>query len=382
MPSLGRFLELLDAVSRRDWQSIEHIGKAAAEDERKKRHFQAAHRISEAIEIAVSHGALSDLVGTVSSPSMPLTSIPADLLVEADLKDIVEPLLPRKHQLQIAELIGEWKLESQLRLKGVSPRHTVLLHGPPGCGKTHLAKYIARSLEMRLFIVRFDTLISSFLGETGSNLRKIFEFISHNRCALFIDEIDAIAKMRDDRNELGELKRVVISLLQNIDIAESKSLILAATNHPHMLDTALWRRFELVLELDTPLDQERILLFEKRLSVKLADDVRRLLAESTTDFTGSDIIQICLSARRKGLIKGVDNSLRYLFESILEHLRRTSLLDDKKKKIDDRRVMAALSLKKLFSDDFSFQDLEALSGVSHSTLHSRFANLRGNDAAQ
>src|SRR5690606_18619651 len=161
-----------------------------------------------------------------------------------------------------------------------------------GCGKTHLARYIASAVGMRLYSVSFDALVSSFLGETASNVRQVFSFASANRCALFIDEVDAIGKLRDDANDLGELKRVVISLLQNIDRASTRSLILAATNHPHALDVALWRRFEVAWELPFPNGAARSALFGDYMQPAPSPAMLGFLADCSDGMSGADIEQV------------------------------------------------------------------------------------------
>lgn len=375
MPSLGRFLEMIEAISRRDWSAIERIGKAAATDEREKKHYQAAHKISQALEVALSRTGIEDSIGTVASPLSPLADIPS-LLHEFKADDKPSPVLSQEILKSVDELIGEWRHEERLRAKGISPRRTILLHGLPGCGKSHLASHIAKTLNLRLFVIRFDNLISSYLGETGSNIRKVFDFIMNNRCALFIDELDAIAKQRDDRNELGELKRVVITLLQNLDISAGKSILLAGTNHAHMLDSAIWRRFEIILELLPPKRKERIAIFSLYLDTEIPTNLYDVLSQASEGLTGSDIFQICNNAKRKTLIDDSKNIFTHLCFSILEYLDRSSIISADKK-TDERKIAAALALKLLDDKLFSFQDLESLCGIPKSTLHLKYSNLNG-----
>lgn len=150
-------------------------------------------------------------------------------------------------------------VESRLELekRGVKAGTNLLLYGPPGCGKSHLAAYIARRLKLPMYVARLDGLISSFLGSTAKNIRSVFEFASRTPCVLLLDEFDAIAKLRDDQQELGELKRVVNSFIQNIDSLGSEIILIAATNHEQLLDPAVWRRFQYLLHIDLPNLEQR-----------------------------------------------------------------------------------------------------------------------------
>lgn len=365
MPSVGHFLSLLEAVSRRDWQSVKDVGLAVAEEEKKKKHYTAAHQIMEAVEVASSNSAF-DLVGNIASANSTLQSIPPDLLHYEDLSNIDEPVLNPLVAKNVSEFLFEWKLENKLRDVGLAPRQTLLLHGPPGCGKSHLARYIARSLEMRLFTLRFDALISSYLGETGNNLRKVFDFISHNKCVLFIDEIDAIAKLRDDKNELGELKRVVISLLQNLDLSHTSSLLISATNHPHMLDPALWRRFQLVLELTPPTIQARKALLDKHLPLTIPSNILDIILKNSEGLTGADLSTISFSIRRKMLLNPDIEIGETVLISFIEHMRRQANTDES---ILKKLTNITLELRNFYGKKYTFSELEMISGVPHSTLH-------------
>ncbi len=150
-------------------------------------------------------------------------------------------------------------VESRIELekRGVKAGTNLLLYGPPGCGKSHLAAYIARRLKLPMYVARLDGLISSFLGSTAKNIRSVFEFASRTPCVLLLDEFDGIAKLRDDQQELGELKRVVNSFIQNIDSLGRDIILVAATNHEQLLDPAVWRRFQYLLHIDLPNLEQR-----------------------------------------------------------------------------------------------------------------------------
>lgn len=144
----------------------------------------------------------------------------------------------------LAEEYGRWKEIDRL---GIPRRQRILLYGPPGCGKTSAAEALAREIGLPLLVVRIDAVISSYLGETASNLHRIFDFVGQGSWVLLFDEFDALGKARDDPTEHGEIKRVITAFLQMLDAFRGPSLLIAATNHEHLLDPALWRRFDDVL---------------------------------------------------------------------------------------------------------------------------------------
>jgi SpoVK/Ycf46/Vps4 family AAA+-type ATPase len=139
-----------------------------------------------------------------------------------------------------------------LRSHNLEPRHRVLLAGPPGNGKTSLAEALADALMVPLVSVRYEGVVGSFLGETASRLGRLFDFVRGKRCVLFFDEFDTLGKERGDPHDTGEIKRVVSSLLLQIDDLPSYVVVVTATNHPELLDRAVWRRFQILLELPRP----------------------------------------------------------------------------------------------------------------------------------
>ena len=163
----------------------------------------------------------------------------------------------------VEEFIDEFSQAPLLRSHSLEPRHTVLLLGPPGNGKTSLAEALATELSLPLLSVRYDAIVDSFLGETSNRLRRLIEFATLNPCVLFFDEFEAVGKERSDAQETGEIKRVVSTLLVQMDRLPSHTLIVCATNHPELLDRAVWRRFEMKLEIGKPGPQQLMEWFEK-----------------------------------------------------------------------------------------------------------------------
>ncbi|MDR1897849.1 MAG: ATP-binding protein [Prevotellaceae bacterium] len=187
------------------------------------------------------------------------TSKPVDTESRLEMVEIINPsimaeeIVLNKHiAAEIQTFIDYYTKRDQLIRAGIDTSFSILLYGPPGCGKTTVAHYIASVMGLPLVCARLDGLVSSLLGSTAKNIRKIFDFVAARDCILFLDEFDVIAKLRDDKNELGELKRVVNSLIQNIDNLGGNTIFIAATNHQKLLDPAIWRRFSKVLLLEKP----------------------------------------------------------------------------------------------------------------------------------
>lgn len=169
-----------------------------------------------------------------------------------------EPLWATEVAHPLAQLVKELQSGDQLFSAGLYPTRTAIFTGPPGVGKTLAARWIALQTQRPLIILDLAAVMSSYLGRTGANLRSVLDYAKSARCVLLLDEIDAIAKRRDDDVEVGELKRLVTVLLQEVDDWPTTSLLIAATNHPNLLDPAVWRRFEVIVEFPMPtVDQTR-----------------------------------------------------------------------------------------------------------------------------
>lgn len=178
----------------------------------------------------------------------------------------------------------------ELKSAGVDLPSRLLMYGPPGCGKSLAARLIASKLSLPLLTVRCDAIVSSLLGQTGRNLREVFDYAGTRPCILFLDEFDALAKARSHAGEVGELQRVVISLLQNLDSLRDDTIVVAATNHHELLDPAIWRRFSVILPMEQPNLAQRRELWQVYLgSFNLDSSDLRTLAELSEGLSGANI---------------------------------------------------------------------------------------------
>lgn len=258
-----------------------------------------------------------------SARALPVDSESRFPLVErVNLKRSDEPpvVLSQIQWDTVNEFLSIAKSHAQIDAAGLTGSLSLILYGPPGTGKSRLARYIAQDLGLDLYVARLDGLISSYLGSTSKNIRALFEFAAKTPCVLFLDEFDAIAKLRGDSQELGELKRVVNSFLQNLDTLGSQSIVLAATNHESLLDSAVWRRFSYRIELTFPSPNLRQQLWAQfLLPVTFIDRELEMLVDLSDGFSGSDIQETCLRLKRRFITTKEQPSLKEAFQ-ILQNI--------------------------------------------------------------
>ncbi|MDP2368103.1 AAA family ATPase [Rhodoferax sp.] len=242
--------------------------------------------------------------------SMPVDADSRQSLIRVfdDRGGLPPPLLPLALLTQIQSLARERHERARLAAHGIRPTRSAILVGPPGVGKTLSARWIANQLDKPLWALDLTTVMSSLLGKTGSNLRAVFDHAKRNEAVLLLDEIDAIAKKRSDESDVGELKRLVSAILQEVDAWPDSGLLLAATNHPELIDPALWRRFDAVLNFESPTTD--VLAFAVRRflgnDVAMFEPWIELLASSLHGKSLSDVERAVNALRRQTVLDDAD----------------------------------------------------------------------------
>ena len=237
---------------------------------------------------------------TLASQIDPTTDLIDEIPISRGLGDII---LNPDTRLLIDGIIEERRRGEELRRHRLPVSTRLLFTGPPGCGKTLCAEVLARELSLPLYGARIDVIISSFLGETASNLRRLFEFAARKPCILFLDEFDALARTRSDAAEHNELRRVVNSLLLMIERFKGPGLVIAATNLPQFLDEALWRRFDDILLFEPPTEREIGLLLAREFANFAAHFDLTTPVSKLVGMSYADIERICIDAIKKAVLK-------------------------------------------------------------------------------
>ena len=219
--------------------------------------------------------------------------------------EMPDPILNEYARKQLDDFIKERGMLSKFLDEDIVPPNSILLNGAPGVGKTYIAQWISYQLNLPLVTLDLASSISSYLGRSGQNIRNIFEYATNQNAVLLLDELDAIAKRRDDVSDLGELKRLVNVLLKELESCPSTCIIIGATNHPELLDKAIWRRFDRSLTIPMPEESERMLLLQRHLGKNkdfLKKDTIEYLAHNTTNINAADICKLCEHIKRQSLL--------------------------------------------------------------------------------
>jgi SpoVK/Ycf46/Vps4 family AAA+-type ATPase len=295
MPRADLLVNLVKAGGEGNQQLLRTTVEALVAEERAKSHHQLADKLEENLRAATTRPRGGEVVRAFDGGH-------GGLVYEIQpSRTLGSLLLNQPTRRAVEELVEEQQRKDILRSYGLEPRHRVLLVGPPGNGKTSVAEALATELLMPLFVVRYEAVIGSFLGETSSRLKRLFDFARTHQCVLFFDEFDTLGKERGDTHETGEIKRVVSSLLLQIDSLPSHVVVVTATNHAELLDRAVWRRFQLRLPLPAPTASQKeqwFMAFQENLGQPLGI-APKTLAQRLKAKSFSELEQFCGDVHRR-----------------------------------------------------------------------------------
>ncbi len=319
MPSGEMLIKLFENFKNQDEEGFAKIAFEIIEEEQKKNHFLLADKLRRAMFSS------TNTINKTPKYINALGNLPRDKDNNMNLVDIkysdkeeTDIILNADIHEKLSSVVLENQKSEVLRSYGLRPKRKLLFCGPPGCGKTLSAEVLSNMLNLPILYTRFDSVVSSYLGETATNLSKIFNFAENGSWVLFFDEFDAIGKSRDNHEEHGELKRVVNTFLQLMDNFESESIIIAATNYEKIIDHALWRRFDEVIYFDKPSEKEII----KMLEFKFRTFKHQLkfdgLVKDLVGFSFADIERICQESIKKAILNNVRIVDADVFKEVLK----------------------------------------------------------------
>lgn len=301
-----------------DLVSVGMRGDALSVRQLARRVMRTPHMDGEASPL---HGALERLlaepVHPVSFGTLPGQAPGMEMLRVETVSAAKRPVLAQEVQHQLDQIVAERAAREELFRAGLEPSRTVLLIGAPGVGKTMTARYVAHVLGLPLLTIDLARVVSRYLGQTGQNLRQALDVARATPCVLLLDEFDAIGKRRDDASDIGELKRIVNVLLLELEDWSSEGLLLAATNHPELLDRAVWRRFDRVFELALPGREAREAILSGAIAQTGLECDRRavqLVAQASEGCSGSDLVRQVRNAARDLILAGRRDLDRMLAE--------------------------------------------------------------------
>lgn len=306
--------KLFQSFSRNEREAFYAAAKELIEEERSKNHLLLANDLEKILHNGNGHS--SKNLASNSTPWYQFPEPPRDketglALLEVKRFDLTWEYIILSENIfrTLKEVVLENRKQDILAAYGLKPKNKLLFCGLPGCGKTQTAKVLSSVMDLPLVYVNLTAVFSSYLGETATNLQKIFTYVERDEWVVLFDEFDAIARDRNTPNEHGEVKRLVNSLLQLIDSTTSKSLFIAATNHESLLDSAVWRRFDEIILFEPPTLDLRIALLKRYLTAIRYPGINLTsFATRIENATGADVERICADAIKMVILRG-DNVL-------------------------------------------------------------------------
>lgn len=299
----GRLLrQLIKAGATGSDEEFRRAAGKVIEEERQKKHHLLASDLERILYGEAPNSGAIPLAALPPVPTDRERKLPL-LELRTPVRGLDDILLSEQNRAVLETVLLEQNRRDVLGSYGLRPIFKLLFCGPPGCGKTLASEVIATEIGLPLVVIRFDAVVSSFLGETAANLRKVFDYLSGGRYLALFDEFDAIGKEREDATEHGELRRVVSAYLQMLDSYRGQSLLVAASNHEGMLDRALWRRFDEVVFFERPDLQQTVRLLEMKLRGVRYDFEIAEVARSFEKMSHADIERVVIRAV-KGMALG------------------------------------------------------------------------------
>ena len=302
-------VNLIKAGRKGDQSNFQEVAENIIAEERDKKHYVLADRLA---------AVMRENGSAATRPSRVLDNGIAHLLYNRiPERRLSEVILNDSSRTLIQEIAEEQHRTDLLKSYGLSPRNRLMFIGPPGNGKTTLAEALAHEIMVPLLIVRYEGLIGSFLGETASRLQKIFDYARQQKCVLFFDEFDVVGKERGDAHETGEIKRVVSSLLLQIDSLPSYTVVVVASNHAELLDTAVWRRFQVRLEMPHPTKEQFVGFirnYEKQTSLKFCVPAQTIVEKAGFD-SFSAVEDFCRDVYRRAVLERQQDNTKKIIET-------------------------------------------------------------------
>ena len=358
MDALDLLSTLVRASLESDKKTIEATALMIAKKIKKDRP-DIATEITKALSYS---GFENSAARSLNMPPLPVDRETRHSLVKLSQSlEIPDPILNEHIRKQLDDFIKERKMLNKFLDEDIVPPNSILLTGAPGVGKTYIAQWLSYQLKLPLITLDLASSISSFLGRSGQNIRSIFEYAINQNAILFLDELDSIAKRRDDASDLGELKRLVNVLLKELESYPSTCIVIGATNHPELLDKAIWRRFDRTLTIPMPEENERALLLQRhlgKLNHCLKTNTLKQLSHNTKDINAADICKLCEHIKRQALLNPELN---------VDIIALTELLKISQHETKDGKMAMCNMLKKDFPE-LSQRDIAQITQIPLTTV--------------